>query len=346
MDGDLKSLAEQARDQAKRVRLVQDQVPLAAGRLLHQYVEGNDFGSATSHASSPEAQNVDILSLLRLLRNLCASGQASADQLHLCGTATYTARLLSTQPRAQIQGDNTLCLLAVQLLANLAATGRQGQADVWEAAYPAALENSLQACNVHPLSRILERCCSSSQECAAQLCGSSGAHLLSFVVEQSTISPHMDEMGDLIVQLVVVHGQLEAVMAACDSCADSQASRLHVLRLLSQEISQIGDRKDPDSLPGHLDQSVHHLAAGMQQNLPQCTAGSPAADALQASLEVLQAVFARDDGGAGLLQDCSAVSALKYAVSTASCAKSGAFAGGSRAAFGTVPGRCGQPFVT
>ena len=43
---------------------------------------------------------------------------------------------------------------------------------------------------VHPLSRILERCCSGSSSRAEQLCGMSGAAILVYVVEQSTSSPH------------------------------------------------------------------------------------------------------------------------------------------------------------
>ena len=134
----LEGLPEQAREPQHLQRLVQEELPLRAGRLLAQCVQARrtlyqavQLGSerqltdivsplqdvtgptrapgAAQQEAGPDRFVLQFLLLLRLLRNFCAEGEAAARQLHTAGVAMNISRLLASAQTSK--GAHMFCVV-------------------------------------------------------------------------------------------------------------------------------------------------------------------------------------------------------------------------------------------
>jgi hypothetical protein len=113
----------------------------------------NHRGSHSSHGSSQDANGLQPLVLLRVLRNACAAGSAAAEVLQTSSVHTHAAQLAADVAQAQVhvttldpeqcKEQHQLLLASLQLLANLCAASREAAVAVWAALFPDRLQSIL-----------------------------------------------------------------------------------------------------------------------------------------------------------------------------------------------------------
>jgi hypothetical protein len=109
--------------------------------------------SHISHSSSQDANGLQSLVLLRVLRNACAAGPAAAQVLQASDVHMHAAQLAADVAQAQVQvttldpeqckEQHQLLLTSLQLLANLCAAATEAAAAVWQALFPNRLQSIL-----------------------------------------------------------------------------------------------------------------------------------------------------------------------------------------------------------
>jgi hypothetical protein len=150
----------------------------------------------SSHRSSQDANGLQPLVLLRVLRNACAAGPAAAEVLQASSVHTHAAQLAADIAQAQVEvttldpeqckEQHQLLLAALQLLANLCAASIEAAAAVWAVLFPDRLQSILAVLQ----GKVAARACTSTLYCCWTASCVASMHRTSAYGPRALCHPH------------------------------------------------------------------------------------------------------------------------------------------------------------
>lgn len=259
-EAQLEQLSADSKDPHLAQEMVSQQVPDQLMRLLAHHV--TEMVAAGAAAALPPALRNGMLLTLRVVRNLCAVGDAAVKQLLRADAASWltssASAILNLQP-----GEVDLLRANMQALANFVTASPAAAVSIWQPLFPSAFSHIINShAEVHELAGcIAYRCVQATEVAHRDLLSPEGDRMLQSMLMHAPQGQSQLWLQLLLVESCIVHGRLEQVRDGL--AAESEALQLHLIceELESRENLTISSSAAAQQLSRTLMELLGHAAA-------------------------------------------------------------------------------------